>query len=70
LGQQFGARGALSRVRKYFFFEKKKQKTFAFLATRSRFLLGAPSNEQEFFGSFLQKRTNSFHFPAFLCRVV
>jgi hypothetical protein len=44
--------------RKPFFFEKKKQKTFANLAAVSPERLG--SNEQKFFGSFFQKRTSSF----------
>jgi hypothetical protein len=41
--------------RKYFFFEKKKQKTFTrFGSTRA-----TARNRQKFFGSFFQKRTAS-----------
>jgi hypothetical protein len=47
-----------AQERKYFFFEKKKQKTFAPLveagATKVR-IVG-----QKFFGSFFQKRTAFF----------
>jgi hypothetical protein len=43
--------------RKVFFFEKKKQKTFACLAAASPERLGPDS--QKFFGSFFQKRTAS-----------
>jgi hypothetical protein len=45
-------------ARKYFFFEKKKQKTFVLLvnaADRS----GPCLMDQKFFGSFFQKRTAS-----------
>jgi hypothetical protein len=42
-------------ARKYFFFEKKKQKTFAPLGHAVKSM--ANRNEQKFFGSFFQKRT-------------
>jgi hypothetical protein len=44
-----------------FFFEKKKQKTFAHLAAASPERLSPDS--QKFFGSFFQKRTSSFSSP-------
>jgi len=45
-----------SEARKHFFFEKKKQKTFALLADAVD-QTGAYRREQKFFGSFFQKRT-------------
>jgi hypothetical protein len=44
-------------VSKRFFFEKKKQKTFANWASGCD---TSTDKEQKFFGSFLQKRTSSF----------
>jgi hypothetical protein len=48
--------------RKQFFFEKKKQKTFAPLPQHGRLkmTIRAASNEQKFFVSFFQKRNTSF----------
>jgi hypothetical protein len=44
-----------------FFFEKKNQKTFVFLAApRLRPTFLACTKRQKFFGSFFQKRTASF----------
>jgi hypothetical protein len=43
-------------ARKYFFFEKKKQKTFAPLLDAVR-TIDTHRNKQKFFGSFFQKRT-------------
>jgi hypothetical protein len=43
-------------ARKYFFFEKKKQKTFA-LQVRASNRRDTYLIEQKFFGSFFQKRT-------------
>jgi hypothetical protein len=43
--------------RKAFFFEKKKQKTFAHRRTRSISNWATDAKEQKFFGSFFQKRT-------------
>jgi hypothetical protein len=59
---------------KYFFFEKKKQKTFDFTITPAARLRSWPMRpglhqEQKSFGSFLQKRTTSLTrvcSPAFL----
>jgi hypothetical protein len=45
--------------RKYFFFEKKKQKTFASFTTHQE-NPGAFLKEQKFFVSFFQKRRPSF----------
>jgi hypothetical protein len=44
--------------RKYFFFEKKKQKTFALLVDATG-TIGTYLSESKFFGSFFQKRTAS-----------
>jgi hypothetical protein len=44
--------------RKYFFFEKKKQKTFAPLVCAPG-TIATHTKEQKFFGSFFQKRTAS-----------
>jgi hypothetical protein len=44
-------RGHTGEARKYFFFEKKKQKTFITLVYL------ADKANQKFFGSFFQKRT-------------
>jgi hypothetical protein len=43
--------------RKFFFFEKKEQKTFDYLQRASPDTLGLVS--QEFFASFFQKRSSS-----------
>jgi hypothetical protein len=43
-----------------FFFEKKNQKTFASWRTRPTPNWAASAKEQEFFGSFFQKRTRLF----------
>jgi len=45
-------------TRKYFFFEKKKQKTFICLVDAAG-TIDTHRNEQKFFGSFFQKRTAS-----------
>jgi len=45
-----------SETRKHFFFEKKKQKTFALLVDAPD-TTGPYRNKQKFFGSFFQKRT-------------
>jgi hypothetical protein len=50
----------VSGKRKVFFFEKKKQKTFALTPlSLGRFIAGtgAETKGQKFFGSFFQKRT-------------
>jgi hypothetical protein len=56
-GRLFRAEG-----RKYFFFEKKKQKTFARCTLRwgKSGKFAAARSSQKFFGSFFQKRTASF----------
>jgi hypothetical protein len=48
--RDFGKRG-----KQYFFFEKKKQKTFVRWLRGG--LIGTYLNRQKFFGSFFQKRT-------------
>jgi len=48
-----------SEARKYFFFEKKKQKTFALLVDALD-ATGTYRRAQKFFGSFFQKRTAFF----------
>jgi hypothetical protein len=45
-------------IRKDFFFEKKKQKTFGYGSRAGR--TGAAPDNQKFFGSFFQKRTAFF----------
>jgi hypothetical protein len=45
-----------SKARKYFFFEKKKQKTIGLLMNAAE-TAGTDWREQKFFGSFFQKRT-------------
>jgi hypothetical protein len=56
--------GTRVKGRKDFFFEKKKQKTFAYLAAAS------PGESQpriqKFFGSFFQKRTAFFRLPCLM----
>jgi hypothetical protein len=49
----------MSRERKHFFFEKKKQKTFDYSASVSPERAGA--NSQKFFASFFQKRSPFFN---------
>jgi hypothetical protein len=44
-----------SEAKKYFFFEKKKQKTFTFLVDAT-YTMGTCPSEQKFFGSFFQKK--------------
>jgi hypothetical protein len=58
-------------ARKYFFFEKKKQKTFICCVQNpcSMGSLDDARNRQKFFGSFFQKRTAFFAFPLALLRV-
>jgi hypothetical protein len=46
--------------KKVFFFEKKKQKTFARRHKWPTSKWAAYANEQKFFGSFVQKRTPCF----------
>jgi hypothetical protein len=48
------------KKRQAFFFEKKKQKTFATWPARLNPTWAAYAKEQEFFGSFFQKRTYFF----------
>jgi hypothetical protein len=47
-----------AKVRKHFFFEKKKQKTFAHWGPGHRYC--HRPQDQKFFGSFFQKRTSCF----------
>jgi len=51
-----------------FFFEKKKQKTFALalLLLGALVSAGAEPNEQKFFGSFFQKK-NILSFARYIC---
>jgi hypothetical protein len=54
-----GHPSACDEERKYFFFEKKKQKTFICLVDAAD-ATATHQIEQKFFGSFFQKRTASF----------
>jgi high affinity Mn2+ porin len=54
--RRFLNRNDVRQERKVFFFEKKKQKTFAFFPSQAM-RVGAARNRQKFFGSFFQKRT-------------
>jgi len=61
----------MSEGRKYFFFEKKKQKTFDF-GFRQRGQMdgiGAARNRKKFFGSFFQKRTAFLALEVLLMRI-
>jgi hypothetical protein len=59
-----GWRHRVSKGRKAFFFEKKKQKPFspALLELTPRYRTGAGANEQKFFGSFFSKKNTFFWF--------
>jgi hypothetical protein len=50
-----------AKVRKHFFFEKKKQKTLLCMA--AAFPDGHGLNSQKFFASFFQKRSASYPAP-------
>jgi hypothetical protein len=60
-----GGRSVGFEGRKVFFFEKKKQKTFARGHPWPKPQWATYAKEQKFFGSFFQKRTTSFSSPAF-----
>jgi hypothetical protein len=58
-------------ARKYFFFEKKKQKTFALIVDAAG-TIDTYRSGQKFFGSFFQKRTAFLRlpFPAWRCECI